>query len=404
MIKLSFNVHTAEFHQDPHSVLNEFREKEPIHFFELKRFGATYRAWLITRYDDCLAFIKDNRITRDVKNVMRGEQISRINSSDDVGFVSNHMLATDAPDHTRLRSLVQKAFTPNMLVQMKPRIEEIAGELLDEMEKQDEVDIMSSYASPLPYIVLSDIIGIPKEDRKQFHQWTSGIVDTSEGNHELTNRYLREFKSYLAQLIHERRSHPQNDMISKLILVEEDGDKLTEEELYSMLFLLLVAGLETTVNLIGSGVLTLLQHREQMELLKNQPELIDTALEELLRYTSPVIMMANRWVTEDFTYQEHQIQRGDMIFIGIGSANRDPGQFENPEVLDITRTPNQHLSFGLGSHFCLGAPLARMEGQIAFRALLNRFPTIKFDLESSEIQWRKNAFLRGLERLPVSLS
>ncbi|MNK66854.1 Cytochrome P450 [compost metagenome] len=404
MTKMAFNVHTAEFHQDPHSVLNEFREKDPIHFFELKRFGATHRAWLITRYDDCLAFLKDNRITRDIKNVMSEEQVALINSSEDVAFVSNHMLAKDAPDHTRLRSLVQQAFTPAMVVQMTPRIEEIAEGLLNEMEKQDEVDIMSSYASPLPYIVLAEIIGIPEKDREQFHQWTSAIVDTSESNHEVTNRNLREFKSYLAGLIQEKRTHPQNDMISRLISVEENGDKLTEEELYSMLFILLVAGLETTVNLIGSGVLALLQNREQMELLKNQPALIDTAVEELLRYTTPVILMANRWVTTDFTYRDHQILRGDMIFIGIGAANRDPAQFENPERMDVTRTRNQHLSFGLGSHFCLGAPLARLEAQIAFRALLNRFPNINLHQESGEIHWRKNAFLRGLERLPVSLS
>ncbi|MEC3638623.1 cytochrome P450, partial [Bacillus halotolerans] len=230
------------------------------------------------------------------------------------------------------------------------------------------------------------------------------MVDTSEANRELTNQALREFKDYVGKLIHERRIQPKDDLISKLVHAEEDGQTLSEKELYSMLFLLVVAGLETTVNLIGSGTLALLQHKEELEKLKLHPEMIDTAVEELLRYTSPVVMMANRWAIEDFSYQGHSIKKGDMIFIGIGSANRDPERFENPETFDITRTPNRHISFGFGIHFCLGAPLARLEGQIAFNALLKRFPQIELTVTPEELKWRKNAFLRGLESLPVSLA
>ncbi|MEC1622893.1 cytochrome P450 family protein [Bacillus mojavensis] len=404
MENLMFHPHAKEFHENPFSVLGRFREHAPIHRFELHRFGCTYPAWLITRYDDCMAFLKDNRITRDVKNVMSTEQIEMLNVSEDVNFVSDHMLAKDTPDHTRLRSLVHQAFTPRTIENLRISIEQITERLLDEMEKENETDFMASFASPLPFIVISEMMGIPKEDRAQFQIWTNAMVDTSEANRELTNQALREFKDYVGKLIHERRIQPKDDLISKLVHAEEDGQTLSEKELYSMLFLLVVAGLETTVNLIGSGTLALLQHKEELEKLKQHPEMIDTAVEELLRYTSPVVMMANRWAIEDFSYQGHSIKKGDMIFIGIGSANRDPEQFENPETFDITRTPNRHISFGFGIHFCLGAPLARLEGKIAFNALLKRFPQIELSATPEELKWRKNAFLRGLESLPVSLA
>ncbi|MCR6597970.1 cytochrome P450 [Bacillus halotolerans] len=404
MENLMFHPHAKEFHENPFSVLGRFREHAPIHRFELHRFGSTYPAWLITRYDDCMAFLKDNRITRDVKNVMSKEQIEMLNVSEDVDFVSDHMLAKDTPDHTRLRSLVHQAFTPRTIENLRISIEQITERLLDEMEKENETDFMASFASPLPFIVISEMMGIPKKDRAQFQIWTNAMVDTSEANRELTNQALREFKDYVGKLIQERRIQPKDDLISKLVHAEEDGQTLSEKELYSMLFLLVVAGLETTVNLIGSGTLALLQHKEELEKLKLHPEMIDTAVEELLRYTSPVVMMANRWAIEDFPYQGHSIKKGDMIFIGIGSANRDPERFENPETFDITRTPNRHISFGFGIHFCLGAPLARLEGQIAFNALLKRFPQIELTVTPEELKWRKNAFLRGLESLPVSLA
>ncbi|ADM37818.1 cytochrome P450 [Bacillus spizizenii] len=404
MEKLMFHPHGKEFHLNPFSVLGRFREEDPVHQFELKRFGGTYPAWLITRYDDCMAFLKDNRITRDVKNVMSQEQIKMLNVSEDIDFVSDHMLAKDTPDHTRLRSLVHQAFTPRTIENLRGSIEQITEQLLDEMEKENKADIMKSFASPLPFIVISELMGIPKEDRAQFQIWTNAMVDTSESNRELTNQALREFKDYIAKLIQDRRIQPKDDLISKLVHAEENGSKLSEKELYSMLFLLVVAGLETTVNLLGSGTLALLQHKEEFEKLKQYPEMIATAVEELLRYTSPVVMMANRWAIEDFTYKGHSIKRGDMIFIGIGSANRDPNFFENPETLNLNRSPNRHISFGFGIHFCLGAPLARLEGHIAFNALLKRFPDIELAAAPDDIHWRKNVFLRGLENLPVSLS
>ncbi|MEC1597356.1 cytochrome P450 [Bacillus spizizenii] len=404
MEKLMFHPHGKEFHLNPFSVLGRFREEDPVHQFELKRFGGTYPAWLITRYDDCMAFLKDNRITRDVKNVMSQEQIKMLNVSEDIDFVSDHMLAKDTPDHTRLRSLVHQAFTPRTIENLRGSIEQITEQLLDEMEKENKADIMKSFASPLPFIVISELMGIPKEDRAQFQIWTNAMVDTSESNRELTNQALREFKDYIAKLIQDRRIQPKDDLISKLVHAEENGSKLSEKELYSMLFLLVVAGLETTVNLLGSGTLALLQHKEEFEKLKQYPEMIATAVEELLRYTSPVVMMANRWAIEDFTYKGHSIKRGDMIFTGIGSANRDPNFFENPETLNLNRSPNRHISFGFGIHFCLGAPLARLEGHIAFNALLKRFPDIELAAALDDIHWRKNVFLRGLENLPVSLS
>ncbi|WP_139492056.1 cytochrome P450 family protein [Brevibacillus dissolubilis] len=403
MEKVAFNPNSVEFNQDPFAVMGYFRENDPIHFFELNRFGRTLRCWLITGYDDCNTFIKEERITRDVKKVMSPEMIKAINVSEDVNFVSDHMLFKDAPDHTRLRSLVHLAFTPRTIENMRASITQTAERLLDEMEKKVEVDIMRDFASPLPFIVLSELMGIPEEDRETFNVWTNTIVDTSEANQELSNKYIREFKSYLGKLIEDRKANPKDDLISKLVQAEENGDRLDEAELYAMLFILVVAGLETTVNLLGSGTLALLQHRDQLEALKQHPEMIESAVEELLRYTSPVMMMANRWALEDFSYEGHSFQKGDMFFIGVGAANRDPKQFENPDQLDLDRAPNRHIAFGNGIHVCLGAPLARMEGQIAFSALLKRFPDIQLKVTADELKWRKNAFLRGLEELPVSL-
>lgn len=401
MEKIMFHPHSSEFHENPFAVLSRFREQDPIHKFELQRFGGAFPAWLITRYDDCMAFLKDGRITRDVKRVMPKELIAKLNVSEDIDFVSEHMLAKDPPDHSRLRSLVHQGFTPRMIEQLRAGIERITEELLDEMETKADPDIMRDFAAPLPFIVISELLGIPKEDRAKFQVWTSAMVDTSESGQDATNQALREFKQYMQTLIEEKRNHPGEDLTSKLIYAEEDGQKLSESELYSMLFLLVVAGLETTVNLLGSGTLALLLHKDQLENIKRQPDTIQTAVEELLRYTSPVIMMANRWAIEDFTYKDVSIKKGDMIFIGIGSANRDPEYFDEPDTLNVARTPNRHISFGFGIHFCLGAPLARMEASIAFNALLKRFPNIELNGSSEDLTWRKNVFLRGLETLPV---
>ncbi|WP_045508851.1 cytochrome P450 family protein [Bacillus amyloliquefaciens] len=401
MEKIMFHPHSSEFHENPFAVLSRFREQDPIHKFELQRFGGAFPAWLITRYDDCMAFLKDGRITRDVKRVMPKELIAKLNVSEDIDFVSEHMLAKDPPDHSRLRSLVHQGFTPRMIEQLRTGIERITEELLDEMETKADPDIMRDFAAPLPFIVISELLGIPKEDRAKFQVWTSAMVDTSESGQDATNQALREFKQYMKTLIEEKRNHPGEDLTSKLIYAEEDGQKLSESELYSMLFLLVVAGLETTVNLLGSGTLALLLHKDQLENIKRQPDTIQTAVEELLRYTSPVIMMANRWAIEDFTYKDVSIKKGDMIFIGIGSANRDPEYFDEPDTLNVARTPNRHISFGFGIHFCLGAPLARMEASIAFNALLKRFPNIELNGSSEDLTWRKNVFLRGLETLPV---
>ncbi|KXZ15045.1 cytochrome [Bacillus nakamurai] len=403
MEKLMFHPQSSEFNENPFAVLGKYREQDPIHKFELHRFGGAFPTWLITRYDDCMAFLKDSRITRDVKRVMPKEQIAKLNVSEDIDFVSDHMLAKDPPDHSRLRSLVHQAFTPRMIEQLRAGIELITEELLDDMEKKADPDIIRDFAARLPFIVISELIGIPKEDRAKFQVWTNAMVDTSESGQEATNQALREFKQYIKTFIQEKRTNPADDLTTKLIHAEEDGQKLSETELYSMLFLLVVAGLETTVNLLGSGTLALLLHKDQLENVKRQPEMINTAVEELLRYTSPVVMMANRWAVEDFTYKGASIKKGDMIFIGIGSANRDPEYFDDPETLNAARTPNRHISFGFGIHFCLGAPLARMEAAIAFAALLRRFPNIELNIAREDIKWRKNVFLRGLETLPVSL-
>lgn len=356
--------------------------------------------YLVTRYDDVNALLKDERFAKNRYNAMAAGQVPWVPPS--FRPLERNMLDLDVPDHTRLRALVHKAFTPRLIEEMRARVQSLADELLDAVEGRGEMDFMTDYALPLPMIIITEILGVPSKDRDKFHRWSKAMLGTSPREVNLRvipSIYL--FLRYLRGFFKARRKDLKDDLASALILVEETGDVLSEDELVAMVFLLLVAGHETTTNLLGSGVLALLQHPEQMETLRGDPSLAKSAVEELLRYTSPVFISTERYAREDVTLHGVTIPRGAMTLGVIGSANRDESAFENPDTLDITREDNKHLAFGQGIHYCLGAPLARLEGQIAINTLLQRMPNLRLKGTAESLQWRKGLFLRGLEALPA---
>ncbi|WP_214482193.1 cytochrome P450 [Bacillus sp. SM2101] len=405
MEKLVFNLYSKEYQLNPYPTLSYFREHDPIHEFMFKYGKREVRSWLVTRYDDILTLFKDERITKNIQNLMSKEEIKQKSKIKEIDYIINNMLSKDPPDHTRLRSLVHKVFTPRMIERLRTRIEDISENLLDNLELNSDVELMEDYAVPLPIIIISEMMGIPVEDRNKFRKWSNAITDVSNGTEEIEklNSSIQEFVNYLEKIIEERKKSPKDDVISGLVMAKEEGEKLSKNELLSMLFLLIVAGHETTVNLIGNGMLALLQNPEQLAKLREHPENMKTAIEELLRYTNPVELATSRYALEDFIFQGKEIKKGDMIFLGLAAANRDPKYFNDPEKLDITRKENKHLAFGHGIHFCLGAPLARLEANIAINALINRFPNIKLNVSEEDIQWRHSEILRGLVQLPIKL-
>jgi cytochrome P450 PksS len=379
---------SQETKRDPHTFFAHLRSTEPIFYVE------DMNSWVVTTYEDALLLLKDPRFTKDNRKVA---QIDNLSEGMEEGLRS--LLQVDPPDHTRLRSLVSKAFTPRMIEQLRPRIQQIASELVDAVEKRGSMDLIIDFAYPLPITVITEMLGIPATDRQKFRVWTQGIINMQEGDWEASRE---AFFSYIRALTDEKRVHPGNDLISRLVQVEENGDQLNEIELVSMIFLLIVAGHETTVNLLGNGTLALLQHPDQMQLLQRDPSLIIPAVEELLRYTGPVSLSDERWANEDIELHGKLIRKGQMVVASLISANADPHQFTNGNALDITRRENQHLAFGKGIHFCLGAPLARLEGQIAFATLLQRLPNLHLAEEAEHLAWTHNPMLRGLKSLPVA--
>jgi cytochrome P450 len=365
-------------------------------------------AWLVTRYDDVARVLKDNTFAKDKLNAMDPEQ--RAKTPWVPSFLKpleRNMLDLDDPDHARLRALVSKVFTPRLIERLRGRIVALCEELLDAMERErrrkGEAELVAGYALPLPATVITALLGVPPEDHAKFHQWSNRLVSVSSKRDMLRAvPAALAFVRYLRKLIEKRRMDPQDDLLTALIRAEESGDSLSEDELLAMAFLLLVAGYETTVNLIASSTLALLERPEQADALRNDPSLVKPAVEELLRYTSPVEMATERYPREDVEIEGTTIPRGELVLAVLGSANRDERHFEDPDVFDITRDPNRHLAFGRGGvHHCLGAPLARMEGQIAISALLRCFPNLRLAAAPESLSWRRGVFLRGLERLPL---
>ncbi|MDN8588883.1 cytochrome P450 [Paenibacillus sp. 11B] len=383
---------TREFTQNPYPVYKKLRQNDPIHrvLFPHGDFG-----WIITRYEDAVEVLKDNRFSKDV--------IKRYGPDQDNIFVHN-MLFSDPPDHRRLRGLVQKAFTPRLIEGMRSHIQDIADDLLDNLNSQDKMNLIDEFAFPLPIIVISEILGVPLEDQDKFRLWSNSIIDaTSDENSEVFEKHAKEFIDYLNAWFAKVREQPGDDLISQLVVAEESGEQLTEKELLGVVALLIIAGHETTVNLIGNGILALLEHPEQRELLINRPELIHNAVEEMLRYNGPVEFSTSRWASEDIEFHGHHIAKGELVIVALDSANRDEAKFKDADVFDITREKSAHLAFGKGIHLCLGAPLARLEGEIAINTLIRRFPDMQLQADVNELEWRPGMIVRGVKEIPVQL-
>jgi cytochrome P450 len=319
------------------------------------------------------------------------------------------MLSIDPPAHTRMRSLANKAFTPRVVERSRPHIQEIADELLDALPEPGSLDVVADLAVPLPMIVIAEVLGVPLSDRERFKGWSSDVAASLGGPFqpadvlEKARDSSNEIADYFRDLIARRRSEPRDDLISALIAAEEQGDLLSEDELIATCILLLIAGNETTTNLVGNGMLALLRHPEERRRLQSDPSLIETAVDEMLRYESSV-QMTSRIVDHDLEFAGQRFEEGQVVLLLLAAANRDPAHFPDPERFDVTRRPNRHLAFGQGIHYCLGAPLALAEAQIAIQTLLRRLPQPEaaFDIDAPE--WGQSFILRGLKRLPITSS
>lgn len=397
------NLASPQFKADPFGFYARLRATAPVHHVTLP---GKRSAWLVTRYDDVVAILKDDRLAKDPLNALSDDQ--RAKQPWLPGFLkplSRNMLDLDGADHARLRALVHKAFTPRLIEQLRGRIQTLADDLLSAVPDKSRLDLIRDYALPLPITIISDLLGVPQADRQQFGRWSRRIVAVTASPLDLplVLPAIWQFMRFVRRLCAIRRADPQDDLLSALLHAEEAGDTLSEDELLAMVVLILIAGHETTVNLIGNGTLALLEDPEQLALLRGNPALSKSAVEELLRFTSPVELATERYAREPITIAGTTIPRGEQVLAVLASANRDERYFVQPGLLDLTRQPNRHLAFGQGSHYCLGAPLARLEGQIAFNTLLRRAPNLRLTVPPDALRWRRGMFLRGLERLPLAL-
>jgi cytochrome P450 PksS len=393
---------TPAFKANPFPYYAQLREVSPIHEVRL---SLRRTAWLIARYDDALAVLRDPRFIKSPSSTQgAGAGLLRWMPAT-MRALSRNMLDLDEPDHRRLRELVQKAFTPAMVEGMRERVTAVCDSLLDRLETAHRPDLIRDYALPLPVTIIAEMLGVPEHQRRHFHRWSSAVVAADASTLHLLRAIPSSlaFLRFLRKLVRSKRIDPADDLLSRLTQVEEGGDHLSEDELLSMAFLLLIAGHETTVNLIGNGMLALLEHPAELERLRSDPSLIRSAVEEMLRFSSPVQMATERYAREDVVLPGVRIPRGSLVYVVLASANRDPSAFADPDRFDIAREPNRHLAFGFGSHFCLGAPLARAEGQIAITRLLERFTGLKLAEPNAGLKWRRGLILRGLESLPVTL-
>jgi len=389
------------FYADPYTAYRRLREKDPIHRSRL------INGWVMTRYADVTAVLRDARYSSDERKQVGYEKMRKRavkqGIMDDDDSYGGSMLRVDPPDHTRLRALVSRAFTPRTVEALRGRVQAIVDEHLDAVAGQGGMDVIAALAYPLPVIIIAELLGIPTEDHARFKHWSDEMVrgmgvSTAEDG-KRSRRAQRELRAYFEGVASARRADPRDDLLSALVATEDGGDRLSADELYDTCALLLVAGHETTTNLIGNGLLALLRHPDQLDVLRREPCRAEQAVEELLRYDSPV-QATTRMVPEDMEFDGHRFKTGQQLALILAAANRDPAQFAEPDRLDITREDARHAAFGHGIHFCLGAPLARLEAPIAFRAMIERFPDMRLD-DTLAPQWKDNLILRGLQQLPV---
>lgn len=387
---------SPEFLADPYATYRALRAAGAPHWFA--HGGPTKGMWLITRYQDVAFILKEAPTSKDAARLRPPEQLTPFDYN---------LLGRDPPDHTRLRSLASQAFTPGRVRELEPRIEQIVDELIARAKAQGGLEFMADFALPLPVIVIAELLGVPPDERDTFHVWSNQMVTgvdatrSSAASTQQSEAAGRALGQYFADLVRRRRAQPRDDLISALLQARDAQDRLSENELLAMCMLLLIAGHETTVNLLGNGLWTLLNHPDQLARLRSQPDLLPSAIEEMLRFESPVQRATFRITTDTLEIGGVTLEKGQQVSAVIGAANRDPEQFPDPDTFDIARQPNRHLAFGLGIHFCLGAPLARTEARIGFARLLAQLPDLR--LAKAEPDWNANTFFRGLRTLPVSV-
>jgi cytochrome P450 len=395
-----YELYGDEFRSCAYETFAEMREHDPV--VRQPGLDGTTPIWFVTRYDDAVAvLLDDERFVRDAGLALTPDELAE---SIAVGFefVANHMLNKDGDDHRRLRRLVSKAFTPRMVEQLRPRIQEIADGLIDTVEARGEMDLMEEFAFPVPITVIAELLGVPAADRDRFRVWSDAVVTPAFSPAELARfkELMDEFVAYLRDLFDRRRTEPTEDLISALLQAEDGGDTLSEEELFSMVILLITAGHETTVGLIGNGVLALLGHPDQIASLEHDPGRV---IEEVLRYDGAVERALPRWAAADVTLGGHTLHRGELVIVILASADRDPARFAHPDAFDVEReTETKHIAFGRGSHYCLGAPLARLEGEIALTTLFRRLPGVALAASAEERAWRPVPLFRSLASLRVA--
>ncbi|WP_372499673.1 cytochrome P450 family protein [Streptomyces spororaveus] len=394
-----------EFATDPYPAYAWLREHSPVHRTKLP---SGVEAWLVTRYADARQALADQRLSKNPahhaepahakgKTGIPGERKAEL---------MTHLLNIDPPDHTRLRRLVSKAFTPRRVAEFAPRVQALTDHLIDAFAEKGEADLIHEFAFPLPIYAICEMLGVPREDQDDFRDWAGMMIRHGGGPRGGVARSVKQMRTYLGELIHRKRDDLGDDLISDLIRASDHGDHLTEGEATAMAFILLFAGFETTVNLIGNGVHSLFMNpgqreRLQLSLAAGESGLLATGVEELLRYDGPVELATWRFATEPLTLGGMPIEAGDPVLVVLAAADRDPERFADPDTLDLSRTDNQHLGYGHGIHYCLGAPLARLEGQTALATLLTRLPDLELAVPPQDLRWRGGLIMRGLRTLPV---
>jgi cytochrome P450 len=410
---------TREFATDPYPAYAWLREHSPVHRTTLP---SGVEAWLITRYADARQALADSRLSKNpAHHSVSAHAKGRVGiPGERSADLMTHLLNIDPPDHTRLRRLVSKAFTPRRITEFAPRVQELTDQLIDGFAARGEADLIHEFAFPLPIYAICDLLGVPLEDQNEFRDWaglmlhSSGERPPNHRGHKQSSRggvarSVKRMRAYLTELIHRKRADPGDDLISGLIRASDHGEHLTENEAAAMCFVLLFAGFETTINLIGNGTLALLRNPGQRALLQDSIErgdqkLLDTGIEELLRFDGPVELATWRYATEPIEIGNQKILPGDPVLVVLAAADRDPARFAEPDNLDLSRAYNPHLGYGHGIHYCLGAPLARLEGRTALATLLRRLPDLQLAVDHADLRWRGGLIMRGLRTLPVEFT
>ncbi len=407
MVNVDEYLLSPEYVESPYAIYDVLRSEHPVFWSE------KWSAWLVTRYDDVKAILSDfrrfsNKGRYQLYLAQLPEEQRRQLEPLAEHYEHGGLVQSDPPDHTRLRRLVNLSFTPRAVAQMRGTVIEIVDELLDKVEAKGSLELIRDFAFPLPAIVVAGMLGVPKEERDQFKDWSSKIQRFLGGGRIYFPHALeaqdswRKMNAYFKELLEDRRKKPQDDVVSALAVVYANEDRLSEDELIRSSGAMLIAGHETTTNLIASGILALIRHPDQLQMLQADASLYASAVEEFLRYDSPFQSIPRR-VTEECELRGQRVRMGELVYLMLGAANHDPAQFEQPEKLNVKRKNNEHVAFGHGIHFCLGAALARLEGPIAIQRMIERFPELHL-VPADPPRWKKSMVQRGLERFPLRLS